>query len=180
MISPLLEKGQMPNLERVVNEGVMGNVASLTPMLSPILWTSIATGKYADKHQILGFAEPDGTTGNVRPVTSGSRRCRALWNILSQRGLKAGVVSWLASHPAEPIDGFVVTDRFPHAAHEPGQPWLPVEHSVHPAELLDEACKLRVHPAQTTPMQVLPFIPTLGQFDAVKEQKVQELRVLLA
>ncbi len=180
MISPLLEKGQMPNLERFVNEGVMGNVASLTPMLSPILWTSIATGKYADKHQILGFAEPDGTTGNVRPVTSTSRRCKALWSILSERGLKAGVVSWLASHPAEQINGLVVTDRFAHAANEPGQPWPPVEHSVHPAELLEEACKLRVHPAQTTPMQVAPFIPKLAQFDALKEPKVQELRMLLA
>ncbi len=180
MFNPLLERGQMPNLERFINEGVMGNVASLTPMLSPILWTSIATGKYADKHQILGFAEPDGATGNVRPVTSGSRRCQALWNILAQRGLKAGVVSWLGSHPAEPINGFVVTDRFAHAAHEPGQPWRPVEHSVHPAELLEAACKLRVHPAQTTPMQVAPFIPKLAEFDAVKEPKVQELRILLA
>ncbi len=180
MLSPLLEKGQMPNLERFVNEGVMGNVASLTPMLSPILWTSIATGKYADKHQILGFAEPDGTTGRVRPVTSASRRCKALWNILSEHGRKAGVVSWLASHPAEKINGFVVTDRFAHATHEPGQPWRAVERSVHPAELLEEASKLRVHPAQTTPMQVAPFIPKLGEFDAVKAPKVQELRVLLA
>jgi tetratricopeptide (TPR) repeat protein len=180
MLNPLLEKGQMPNLERFVNEGVMGNVASLTPMLSPILWTSIATGKYADKHQVLGFAEPDGTTGQVRPVTSASRRCNALWNILSERGLKVGVVSWLASHPAEKVDGFVVTDRFAHATLEPGQPWRAVENSVHPAELLEEACKLRVHPAQTTPMQVAPFIPRLAEFEAVKEPKVQELRVLLA
>jgi len=58
MFNPLLERGQMPNLERFINEGVMGNVASLTPMLSPILWTSIATGKYADKHQILGSLSP--------------------------------------------------------------------------------------------------------------------------
>jgi predicted AlkP superfamily phosphohydrolase/phosphomutase/tetratricopeptide (TPR) repeat protein len=180
MFNPLLEKGQMPNLERFINEGVMGNVASLTPMLSPILWTSIATGKYADKHQILGFAEPDGTSGKTRPVSSASRRCKALWNILSDRGLKAGVVSWLASHPAEPINGFVVTDHFAHAAHEPGQPWQPVERSVHPPELLEEACKFRVHPAQTTAMQVAPFVAKLAEFDAVKEPKVQELRVLLA
>ena len=49
MINPLLESGKMPNLERFIGRGVMGNVASLTPMLSPILWTSIATGKHADK-----------------------------------------------------------------------------------------------------------------------------------
>ena len=49
----------MPNLQKLIDGGVMGNVASLPPMLSPILWTSIATGKRADKHGILGFAEPD-------------------------------------------------------------------------------------------------------------------------
>ena len=62
MINRLVEAGQMPNMKRFTEEGVMGNVASLQPMLSPILWTSIATGKHADKHGIMGFAELDGTT----------------------------------------------------------------------------------------------------------------------
>ncbi|MHC4220180.1 MAG: alkaline phosphatase family protein [Planctomycetota bacterium] len=87
MINPLVEQGLMPNTKRFVEQGVMGNVASLTPMLSPILWTSIATGKHADKHGILGFAEPDPVTGKVRPVAATSRTCKALWNILSEQGL---------------------------------------------------------------------------------------------
>jgi len=180
MIDPLLEQGFMPNLERFITGGIMGNIASLTPMLSPILWTSIATGKTGDKHQVLGFAEPDGSTGKVRLVTSASRKCKAIWNILSDRGLKAGAVNWFASHPAEPTNGFIVTDRFPRATNKPGEPWPKVERSIYPAELLDEACALRVHPAQTTPMQVAPFIPKLAEFDALKDPKVGELRGLLA
>ena len=122
LIDPLLERGQMPNLEKLINAGVMGNIASLIPMLSPILWTSIATGKHADKHGILGSVAPDtasgttsgtscgtpggdgatsghdttsgdGTTdghgmaaGRIGPPASTSRRCRAVWNILSDRG----------------------------------------------------------------------------------------------
>ncbi len=35
MINPLLEKGQMPNLQRLIESGVMGNVVSLNPMPSP-------------------------------------------------------------------------------------------------------------------------------------------------
>lgn len=34
-----------PNLQRLVDHSVIGNIASLMPM--PILWTSIATGKRA-------------------------------------------------------------------------------------------------------------------------------------
>ncbi len=180
MIEPLLEKGQMPNLERFINSGVMGNVASLTPMLSPILWTSIAAGKHADKHQILGFAEPDGVTGNIRPVTSTSRKCKAIWNILSERGLKPGVVNWFASHPAEKINGFVVTDRFAHAAGPPDKEWPVPASAVHPAELVEELRECRVHPAATTPMQALPFIPKLAELDHAKDANLHQLRMLLA
>jgi predicted AlkP superfamily phosphohydrolase/phosphomutase len=37
----------------------MGNLATLQPILSPMLWNSVATGKFADKHGIHGFIAPD-------------------------------------------------------------------------------------------------------------------------
>ena len=49
----------MPALNQFINQGVMGNIGTLVPTLSPILWNSIAkTGKLAQKHGILGFVEP--------------------------------------------------------------------------------------------------------------------------
>jgi tetratricopeptide (TPR) repeat protein len=180
MINPLLEQGRMPNLRRFTDDGVMGNVASLSPMLSPILWTSIATGKHADKHGILGFAEPDGDTGRVRPVTSTSRQCKAIWNVLSEHGQPAGVINWFASHPAEPINGFVVSDRYPHPVGPPNEPWPLVPGTVHPESLADALAALRIHPARTTPDQVRPFIPQLRDLDPVKNENLQTLRGLLA
>ena len=111
IIKPLLEAGLMPNLERLVSAGVMGKLLSLQPMLSPMLWNSISTGKRADKHGVLGFIEPD-PLGGIRPVTSTSRRCKALWNILTQSGFRTHVLGWFASHPAEPINGVCVTNQF--------------------------------------------------------------------
>jgi predicted AlkP superfamily phosphohydrolase/phosphomutase len=180
MINRLVEAGQMPNMKRFTEEGVMGNVASLQPMLSPILWTSIATGKHADKHGILGFAELDGATGKIRPVTSTSRKCKAIWNILSDHGLKAGVVNWYASHPAEKINGYVVTDRFPQATAPPDKEWPKIPGSVHPDEYLEELCALRVHPGRTTATQIAPFIPKLAELDPTKDEPLQHLRALLA
>src|SRR5262249_1257163 len=79
--TPLLEQGLMPALDDLINHGVMGNRATLQPILSPVLWNSIATGKRADKHGIHGFAEPDPNTGGVRMVSSTSRKVKAIRNI---------------------------------------------------------------------------------------------------
>jgi len=58
VIHPLMDKGEMPNLQRLVEAGAVGQIATLHPPLSPMLWTSIATGKRPFKHGIHGFAEP--------------------------------------------------------------------------------------------------------------------------
>ena len=180
MIEPLIERGQMPNLARFIEAGVMGNIASLRPMISPILWTSIATGKQANEHQILGFAEPDPQGEGIRPVTSTSRRCKALWNILSDAGLQAGVVNWFASHPAESINGFIVTDQYPHPVGPPDKEWPAVPNSVHPQSLREPACGLRIHPALLGPAALKEFLPTLGSWDASQDSRVGALRAMLA
>jgi predicted AlkP superfamily phosphohydrolase/phosphomutase len=90
----------MPNMARFIDEGVIGNLATLYPELSPMLWTSIATGKRPFKHGILGFTEPSPDGEGLRPITNISRKTKAIWNILSQSGKKCNVVSWWPSHPA--------------------------------------------------------------------------------
>ena len=37
VISPLMDAGKMPHLQRLVQRGVMGNLATLHPLLSPML-----------------------------------------------------------------------------------------------------------------------------------------------
>jgi predicted AlkP superfamily phosphohydrolase/phosphomutase/tetratricopeptide (TPR) repeat protein len=158
LIHPLIEAGQMPVLQRLIEYGTSGQIATLQPVLSPILWNSIATGKHADKHCILGFVEPTADGGNVRPVQSTSRRAKALWNILSQHGLRTSVVNWFASHPAEPIAGTVLTNRFANLALGPDGDLEPLPPgTVHPPELLDAAEDLRVHPGEITLKQLRPF-----------------------
>ena len=58
VIHPLMDAGKMPNVQRLVENGAMGQIATLHPPLSPMLWTSIATGKRPFKHGIHGFREP--------------------------------------------------------------------------------------------------------------------------
>ena len=67
IINPLMDAGKMPNLEQLVERGVMGNLSTLYPELSPMLWTSIATGKRPFNHGIHGFTEPDPDGNSYQP-----------------------------------------------------------------------------------------------------------------
>ncbi len=159
---PLMEAGKMPALSKLVSGGSSGNLATLRPILSPMLWNSIATGKRPAKHGVHGFCEvkPDGS--GVRPVQSGSRTCKALWNIASQEGLRSNVVGWYASHPAEPVRGAVVTNQFQAATGKVHEPWPVPPRSVHPPELVETLAELRVHPGEIDRGALVPFLPSLG------------------
>src|SRR5215467_2270940 len=102
IIRPLMNAGQMPNVRRLVEQGCSGQISTLHPPLSPMLWTSIATGKRPFKHGIHGFTEPAPDGRGIQPVTNLSRTAKALRNILHQTGRRSSVVGWWPSHPAEP------------------------------------------------------------------------------
>ncbi len=180
VINPLLDQGLMPTLEDFVNHGVMGNIATLRPILSPMLWNSIASGKRADKHGILGFMEPDPQTGSVRPVTSTSRKVKALWNILTQRGKKAHVLGWFAGHPAEPINGISVSDLFPYAVGPLEKEWPLPAGAVHPEAMRETFAKLRMHPAEVSEAAILPWIPRAAEIDQEKDKGLQSFAKILS
>ena len=151
-IHPLMDAGRMPHLQRLVETGAMGRVATLQPPLSPMLWTSIATGKRPFKHGIHGFSEPTPDGRSVQPITNLSRTSKAVWNILNQKGKCSVVVGWWPSHPAEPINrGVTVSDHY-HKAHRPLGPegvagWPLLKGAVHPPELHDTTCRIADAPA---------------------------------
>ena len=180
IINPLLDQGLMPTLDDFINHGVIGNLATLRPILSPMLWNSIATGKRPDKHGILGFMEPDPQTGGVRPVTSTSRKVKAIWNILTQRGYKTHVLGWFAGHPAEPINGVSVSDLFPYAVAPLDKPWPLPPGAVYPEKLRDEFAKLRMHPAEVGEAAILPWIPRASEIDQEKDKGLQSFAKILS
>src|SRR5579859_362168 len=177
VINPLLDAGKLPHLEQLINGGVIGNLATLYPILSPMLWTSIATGKRPMKHGIHGFAEPDPHTGGVRPITNLSRKTKAVWNILTQNGKKCVVVGWWPSHPAEPLpDGVMVSNHYQRAPDgNPNQPWPMAPGTVHPPRLAKALAELRVHPTELDGSHILPFVPKAAGIDQKKDRRLEGL-----
>ncbi len=175
VIHPLMDQGLMPNLKRLVSEGVMANLRTLHPVLSPMLWTSIATGKRPYQHGILGFIEPTPDGLHVRPVTNLSRNTKAVWNILNQNGFKTNVVGWWPSHPAETLYGVMISDlmhKIPTHFVAANQ-WSLSEASVYPPRLYHEIKALRMHPGEMTPDILLNFIPHASKVDQKKDPRLQ-------
>jgi len=110
VIDPMMERGLLPNLERLVGKGTSGTLRSIKPTLSPLIWTTIATGKLPEEHGILDFVT-EGEGGRAIPVNSTHRKVPALWHFISWGGLEPCFVGWLASWPAEEFDGLMVSDR---------------------------------------------------------------------
>jgi predicted AlkP superfamily phosphohydrolase/phosphomutase/tetratricopeptide (TPR) repeat protein len=180
IITPLMDAGKMPHLERLVSEGVAGNLSTLYPVLSPMLWTSIATGKRAYKHGIHGFTEPDPRNGSVRPVTNLGRKCKAVWNILNQQGLRSNVVGWWPSHPAEPINGAMVSNRYQEATAPLDEPWVMRPGTVHPPRLAKALEEFRIHPGEFEGEQLLPFVPRAAEIDQHKDKRLSAVAAILA
>jgi predicted AlkP superfamily phosphohydrolase/phosphomutase len=56
--------GRLPHLAKIAREGVSGTLLSHKFLLSPRIWTSVATGKGVEKHGIEGFVS--GTSPPMR------------------------------------------------------------------------------------------------------------------
>ncbi len=178
-INPMMDAGLLPTLEQFVNQGAMGNLATMNPMLSPMLWNSAATGKYPDQHGIHGFVEPDLINGGSRPFSSHSRQCKAVWNICSQNGLKSNVVNWWASHPAEQIDGCVVSNLI--SGVDPSDPVASAaKNLIHPEDRASRYLKNRVLPREITAEQLLPFCPNAASIDQDTDSRLAMLAKVIA
>lgn len=120
VIRPIMNEGLMPNLQRLVREGVSGPLrSSLPPIESPTIWTSVATGKRADKHGVHGFVMRSPETKKLVPVNSLMRKSAAFWEIVSERDMEVDVVAWYVSWPAQQVNGTFVSERlvFPELDH---------------------------------------------------------------
>lgn len=175
VIHELMDAGKMPTLQQMVDQGTVGNLRTLNPPLSPMLWTSIATGKRPYKHGIYGFTEPSPHRDGVQAMTNLSRSSKAVWNILNQNDKRSVVLGWWPSHPAEPINGVMVSDFFHKCPKKPHDAWPLRRHCVHPPDRLAEMSEFRVHPLELLPEDILPFVPHGTEIDQANDSRLSML-----
>jgi predicted AlkP superfamily phosphohydrolase/phosphomutase/Flp pilus assembly protein TadD len=156
----LMSEGKMPNFAKLRQEGAYGRLISSKPMLSPIIWTTIATGKTPDQHKIGHFVAVNEKTGEQLPVTSQMRATKALWNIASDAGRKVGVVGWWATWPAETVNGAIVSDHTCyHFLFENGATGSKdTTGTIYPPELAPSLQPMIRRPADVSPQEIAQFV----------------------
>lgn len=180
IIRPLLDAGKMPALASLIRKGCSGNIATMDPPLSPMLWTTIASGHTADKHGIIGFIEPNPDGSGIRPVQVTSRKVKAVWNILQQSGYKSHVVGWWPGFPAEPIDGVYVSNLYAKVSPQKKDKWEMASSMVHPPGLSGMMEWMRVLPEELTAAHIGPFVPDMHLVDQSKDPSLMAVARLVA
>ncbi|MEE8389258.1 MAG: alkaline phosphatase family protein [Anaerolineae bacterium] len=106
LIRPWTEAGDLPNLARLMAEGVHGLLESTLPPVTAPAWTTFATGKNPGKHSVFDFIKPMG--GQFELVNATSIRAPTLWQILSAAGRTVGVMNVPVTYPPPAVNGFVI------------------------------------------------------------------------
>lgn len=156
LVDELVAKGWMPHTAALLRRGVHAVLEVPRPLISPVVWTTIATGVPPEVHGVLDFLEPDPSGGPPRPVTSASRQATTVWEIIGALGRSTTAIGWWATFPAQaPPGGTVYSDRLTEqllglSADVPGM--------ADPPQAAQRAKELLLRASDVTPERLAPFL----------------------
>ncbi len=109
LIRPWVAEGKLPNLARIMREGVHGPLRSTLPPMTFPAWSSFMTGTNPGKHGIYDFTRQRPGTYEIEFVNGGQRRAATFWQLLSDAGRKVISVSVPCTYPPEPVNGVMIS-----------------------------------------------------------------------
>ena len=97
-----VDKGIMPNTKKFIENGAQRHDLVMLggqPTVTPPMWTTLATGCYANVHGITSFYRQSKTELDAIEYNMDSRNCKAeqLWNVFAEAGKKTMVWHWPGS-----------------------------------------------------------------------------------
>jgi len=109
LIEPWAAAGELPNLARLMRDGAWGRLRSTVPPVTFPAWTSFMTGVNPGQHGVFDFTRRIPGAYQVEFVNATHRRRPTLWCLLSDAGLRVGVMGVPATYPPEHLNGFQIS-----------------------------------------------------------------------
>src|SRR5262249_13889731 len=103
VIRPLLVKGDMPNLAKVIKNGSYGKLRTVNAPNCPRVYTSMFTSTTPEEHGVTGFLV-GGITANTNMLKE-----EPIWSILSNNGVSVGMANVPATFPTMPVNGYMIS-----------------------------------------------------------------------
>src|SRR5271157_5699858 len=124
-----MAEGKLPNLSRLKEQGSYSRLRTTFPALSPVAWSTFATGVSPAKHNIFDFLDrslksylPQLSSARVgqpdrflrlgrlriplsRPTLELRRKSRPFWSILGEQGIGCTILRVPITFPPEAFDG---------------------------------------------------------------------------
>lgn len=174
MISPAVAAGRLPNIGRIFDQGAVLHLATLRPTQAEPVWSAVATGRFpmsngvrsAEVYRAFGgppiqllpdycLAQALVTFGllTAEPQSASDLTSRPIWTILSDHGVRVGVIGWPLTQPAPPVNGFIVSEAF----HRLSETEMAFDggSTVWPPELLPEVRAAMLAPADPDPVALV-------------------------
>ena len=133
LVKRFMAEGRLPNMSRLAEAGMFNELGTTYPAMSPVAWSSFATGVDPAKHGIFDFLtrdpksyQPDLSSTDIRPPTKHVdigkyripigrpqlkllRKSRAFWEVLGKYQVPCAILRVPITFPAEPFDGTLLS-----------------------------------------------------------------------
>lgn len=103
IIRPLLARGEMPNLQRVMENGVSGKLRTVSAPNCPKVYATLFTSVSPQENGITGFVI-GGQTARTDMM-----KVEPFWSVLSKKGITVGMANVPATFPAVPVNGYLIS-----------------------------------------------------------------------
>jgi predicted AlkP superfamily phosphohydrolase/phosphomutase len=110
VLDPLIDKGYLPNLSRLIAGGARAPLETTFPPITAVAWSSFMTGKNPGKHGIFEFVRRDQGTQRELAVNASFREGRAIWDLLADAGRRVIVHNFPCTYPPHALNGLMIAD----------------------------------------------------------------------
>lgn len=109
VIRPAVERGELPHIAKLMEQGVHGELESTIPPITGAAWTSFQTGLNPGRHGAFDWLTREKDSYRLRPISSLMIKGPRLWDYIGEQGGRVGIIGVPVTYPPRAVNGFLIS-----------------------------------------------------------------------